>query len=222
MRVHQKNYCKNKTNDIIEENKSVKEETTNERNSLVIKFKIQILNETTEIKNLLLQNAKNHPKTLQNINKHLINNIKNNTTNNINNQTNTINNGSIDLHSTKELFNEFPLKNFLEDDKLIQLIKDNFNESDNELFKLSFNLFNQNYNTKNDFIINLDEVYKWIGYARKNHTKRLLINNFIKNRDYIYQIPSNEKLNFIENKHTKGCLNEKTILLNIDTFKKCV
>ena len=55
MRVHQKNYCKNKTNDIMEENKSLKEEII-------------------EIKKLLLQNAKIHPKTLQKINKQLINN----------------------------------------------------------------------------------------------------------------------------------------------------
>lgn len=70
------------------------------------------------------------------------------------------------------------------DDKLIQLIKENFNETDNELFKMSFNLFNQNYNSKDDFIINLDDVYKWMGFSRKDPAKRLLVNNFIKDRDY--------------------------------------
>ena len=34
------------------------------------------------------------------------------------------------------------------DDTLIQLIKENFNELYTESFKLSFNLFNENYNKK--------------------------------------------------------------------------
>jgi hypothetical protein len=50
--------------------------------------------------------------------------------------------------------------NIFTDDKLIQLIKTNFNENDNKLFELSFKLYTSTKNNPEDFIISLDEVYK--------------------------------------------------------------
>jgi hypothetical protein len=47
--------------------------------------------------------------------------------------------------------------NIFEDNELINLIKQVFNETDNKLFELSFKLYNMNYNNSNKYIIDLVE-----------------------------------------------------------------
>ena len=39
------------------------------------------------------------------------------------------------------------------------------------------------------YVINLDDIYKWLGYYTKQKLKDLLIKNFTLNRDYINKIP---------------------------------
>ena len=119
------------------------------------------------------------------------------------------------------------------DDKLINLIKENFNESDNQLFELSFKLFNKTQTKPDDFIINFDDIYGWIGFTRKDHAKTLLTNNFKENKDYIKTplFPKEEQennvkfcsrdrgsKNLIENTDKRGGSNKETILLTIKCF----
>ena len=68
--------------------------------------------------------------------------------------------------------------NIFNDDNLIRLIKEEFNNNDNQLFQMSFKLFNISHNKPNDYIIDLDDVYKWIGFSTKGHAKTLLITKF--------------------------------------------
>ena len=74
--------------------------------------------------------------------------------------------------------------NIFNDDKLIRLIKEEFNENDNQLFQMSFQLYNSSYNKPNEYIIDLDEIYKWIGFNRKDNAKKLLVANFKETDDY--------------------------------------
>jgi phage anti-repressor protein len=69
-----------------------------------------------------------------------------------------------------------------------------------------------NYHPTNDYPINLENVFKMIGFANKGNAKRTLENNFVKDEDY--------KTSFLptEKRETGGSLNEQ-IMLNIDTFK---
>jgi len=91
------------------------------------------------------------------------------------------------------------------DNKFIDIFFKNFKELDIiELIKTMGN------NKKN--IIDFNEVYKWIGYSRKDHAKKVLINNFILNKDY--KIIVNNK----QNQH--GGHNKETILLSLNCFKK--
>ena len=103
-------------------------------------------------------------------------------------------------------------KNILTNDfKLLKLLKDKFDNF--ELLKLNFSLYIANKNNKNKFIINLYEVFKWIGFSRKDHAKKLLTkenNGFKINIDYI--INYNQKNN-------KGGQKEETILLTTKCFK---
>ena len=62
----------------------------------------------------------------------------------------------------------------------------------------------------------MDNIWKWIGFSRKDHAKVALKKNFIENIDYIILLPQPRKQN--QNEH--GGNNKEQILININTFKK--
>jgi phage anti-repressor protein len=99
--------------------------------------------------------------------------------------------------------------------KLITKIKDKFNDSQQQMFVASFYCF-LNCDKKNDFIIDLDNVWKWLGFNQKYNAKRLLEQHFVLDKDYKDLLLRTEE----QIKQTKGGHNKHTILLNIDTFKK--
>jgi hypothetical protein len=98
---------------------------------------------------------------------------------------------------------------------LINKIKAKFTESQQQLFVSSFYCY-LNHNNKNEFIVNLDNVWKWLGFSRKDPAKVVLNKNFIKDLDY--KILLHQPMEQDENKH--GGNNKETILMNINTFKK--
>lgn len=118
--------------------------------------------------------------------------------------------------------NTFDIVNFIEknplsrlskeyENTLINNIKETFNNSQQHFFVTNF-YTHLNYN-KNDFVIDLDNIWKWIGFSRKDPAKRLLDKFFVKDIDYIIV-----KQNIEKNQH--GGQNKETILLNINCFRK--
>jgi hypothetical protein len=99
--------------------------------------------------------------------------------------------------------------------KLITKIKDKFNDNQQQIFVSSFYCY-LNYDKKNDFIVDLDNIWKWLGFNQKYNAKRLLEQQFILNKDYKILLTHAEE----QDKTTHGGHNKQTILLNIDTFKK--
>ena len=75
-------------------------------------------------------------------------------------------------------------KNILQDDKLISLIKSNFNKDDIKLFELNYRLYIENKNNPNGFHVNFDDVYKWSGFSTQGNAKKLLVKDFELNIDY--------------------------------------
>lgn len=67
--------------------------------------------------------------------------------------------------------------------------------------------------TKNDFVIDLDNVWKWLGFSRKDHCKRTLEKHFTKDIDYKVALPNSEE------RKNEGGFNKEQVLLNIETFK---
>lgn len=65
------------------------------------------------------------------------------------------------------------------------------------------------YHPTNDYPINLEQVYKIIGFSNKKNAKRTLDNNFSEGDDY--------KVTVLPREH--GRFTEETVMLNIDTFK---
>lgn len=98
--------------------------------------------------------------------------------------------------------------------KLLIKIKENFTETQQHLFISSFYCY-LNYNQTTDFVIDLDNIWKWLGFHQKYEAKRCLIKNFIIEKDYkiLSSQPAEQK------NETRGGHNKQTILLNIRTFK---
>ena len=97
--------------------------------------------------------------------------------------------------------------------KLIAKIKDNFTETQQQLFVSSFYCY-LNCNQKTDFIIDLDNVWKWLGFSQKINSKKILHKHFIIDKDYKILLC---KLAEQDNKH--GGHNKEIIMLSIKTFK---
>jgi hypothetical protein len=108
--------------------------------------------------------------------------------------------------------------NIFENANLINLIKNSFNDDDNKLFTLSFKLYSSTKDNPDDFLINFDDIYKWIGFSRKSDAKKLLINNFTINKDY--KIDKLIAAAIAAAIKSKGGENKEYICLTINCFKK--
>jgi hypothetical protein len=108
--------------------------------------------------------------------------------------------------------------------KLVEKVKNHFSNYEQQLFVSSFYCF-LNYHYKNDFVIDLDNVWKWLGFSQKDASKRVLEKNFVIEIDYkvllhklVEQTKVSEKSEI--KKNVRGGHNKEIIMLNIDTFKK--
>jgi phage anti-repressor protein len=120
--------------------------------------------------------------------------------------------------------------------KMINELNKEFTEHQQRWYIANFYIY-MNYHSTNDYPINLEDVYKMIGFANKGNAKRTLENNFTEDEDY--KILSHTQENKTPEKTTvKTCEKEVilpmdknlftkdlggrptgTIMLNIDTFK---
>jgi phage anti-repressor protein len=102
------------------------------------------------------------------------------------------------------------------ENRFLNKIKGNFTDNQQQLFVASFYCFLK-YDTKKDFVIDFDNVWKWLGFTRKDNAKRLLEKFFTKDIDYkIISLRSEENKNKEETRGRK----EEQIMLTINTFKK--
>jgi len=94
--------------------------------------------------------------------------------------------------------------------KLINKLKDNFSTEEQQLFITSFYCY-LNYKS-DEFVIDLDDIWKWLGFARKTNAKNVLEKQFTKETDYLVLPQPRGNL-------LGGRPSEK-IMMNIKTFKK--
>ena len=97
--------------------------------------------------------------------------------------------------------------------KLLTKIKTNFSEFEQQLFLTSFYCY-LNYHPTNDFIIDLDDVWKWMDFCQKQRAKELLERYFVIDKDYKCLLTLES-----EQKKGRGGHNIKKIMLNVKTFK---
>ena len=67
--------------------------------------------------------------------------------------------------------------------KLLAVIKEEFTEYEQQMFVASFYGFLK-YDSQNDFVVDLDNVWKWLGFGQKVNAKRVLEKNFTLGIDY--------------------------------------
>jgi hypothetical protein len=108
--------------------------------------------------------------------------------------------------------------------ELIKKLEDHFSEEEQKLYVSNLFLY-LNYHPVDDFVVNLENVWKFIGFSNKANGKRLLKQHFTENRDYkLIFIRSDENKTLLirsdEQKKDNRGRKEETIMLNINTFKK--
>lgn len=67
--------------------------------------------------------------------------------------------------------------------KLVEKVQKTFNNYEQQMFVASFYCYLKHDN-KNDFVIDLDNVWSWLGFGQKVNAKRVLEKNFTINKDY--------------------------------------
>jgi phage anti-repressor protein len=100
------------------------------------------------------------------------------------------------------------------DDKLIELLNKEFQDADFKRdFITSFQLYLIYGNEPTRFVVDLDNVWEWIGFSKKDKAKNVLVKHFIEGTDYT--ISSNP----CTRERVHGGQNKETILMNVETFK---
>jgi hypothetical protein len=99
--------------------------------------------------------------------------------------------------------------------KLLTKIKAKFSENEQQMFVASFYCY-LNHDVRNDYVIDLDDVWKWLEFYTKQKAKDLLERYFTLDKDYKKSLTPQGKQTI----HMKGGHNKETFMLNIDTFKK--
>lgn len=98
--------------------------------------------------------------------------------------------------------------------KMINILNDEFTDKESQWYIANLYIY-MNYHPTNEYPINLENVYKMIGFANKGNAMKTIKRNFIKDEDYkiiFFQMEKNKS------KETRG-RKEETVMLNIDTFK---
>ena len=108
--------------------------------------------------------------------------------------------------------------------KLVEKVKNNFSNYEQQLFLSSFYCYLK-YDNKNDFVIDLDNVWKWLGFNQKYNAKVTLEKNFVIDKDYkVFLTKTGEQMIAPEpsgaKKTNRGGHNKEIIMLNVETFKK--
>lgn len=97
--------------------------------------------------------------------------------------------------------------------KYIERIKSTFTNTEQQLFLSSFYCY-LNYDQEKDFVVKLNDIWKWLEFSRIDHCKRVLEKHFVKDLDYKIELPN------LGERKNEGGYNKEIILLNIKTFKK--
>jgi hypothetical protein len=92
------------------------------------------------------------------------------------------------------------------DNEILNIIQNEFNESQKKLY-VAFSYCQFNYDDKNDFIIDISNIWEWLGFSEKKKVIDIIQENYTQNGDYIIMYHK-----------TKDNDIEESFLLNMNTF----
>ena len=118
---------------------------------------------------------------------------------------------------------------------LLEKIQENFSTFEQQLFVSSFYCY-LNYDRNTDFVVDLDDVWRWLGFTQKITARMMIESNFKPNVDYTVSIPEFKKSeqkdqqsggideeqqneSTVPSKPKNGGQNKQTIKLTIRCFK---
>jgi phage anti-repressor protein len=113
---------------------------------------------------------------------------------------------------TKLVANSNPNESLKFKSRIVDELKEHFTEEEQKIFIANFYMY-LNYSS-DEYPINLEDVWKYIGFANKGNAKRTLENNFTLDEDYHLVLLPMEK-----RQHNEGGINKETIMMKTDTFK---
>ena len=97
---------------------------------------------------------------------------------------------------------------------LLQELNNEFNTEEQSIFVNSFYSY-LNHHPTEDYIIDLSDVYEWIGFTTIGNAKRVLVKKFREGTDYQTLLINSDKQK-LEN---RGGSNKEKIMMNVETFK---
>jgi hypothetical protein len=111
--------------------------------------------------------------------------------------------------------------------KLVEKVQQHFNNYEQQMFLASFYCYLK-HDSKNDFVIDLDNVWQWLGFSSKHKAKELLNKIFVSDKDYKCLLTPAGEQTFVKvapehsgaKTGTRGGHNKEIIMLNVETFKK--
>ena len=80
---------------------------------------------------------------------------------------------------------------------LLNKVKNTFNESEQQLFIASFYSY-LNYHKTDDYIVDLDNIWQWLGFNQKFNAIRILEKNFEVEKDYKISLDASIKQKIIQ------------------------
>ena len=100
--------------------------------------------------------------------------------------------------------------------KLVNKIKKAFSTEDQKIFLASFYCY-LNFKSS-DFVVDLDDVWEWLGFKRKDYAKDLLLKNFEPNTNFktLLRLQPEQK----NEGGNRGGHNKEQILMTVKTFKR--
>jgi hypothetical protein len=110
---------------------------------------------------------------------------------------------------------------------LLAKLQENFSTFEQQLFVASFYCY-LNYDKNTDFVVDLDHVWKWLGFSQKAHVKPMVESNFKLDVDYKidtssetdeHQLPHSPNKSDSDKPKKHGGHNKQTIKLTIRCFK---
>jgi phage anti-repressor protein len=96
--------------------------------------------------------------------------------------------------------------------KMINYLNEEFTDSEQQWYIANLFMY-MNYHPTNDYPINLEHVFKMIGFANKGNAMKTIKSNFTLNEDYKIMLFHTEK------RKNEGGFNKEDVMLNVDTFK---
>ncbi|MEI7489602.1 MAG: hypothetical protein WCJ72_19725, partial [Chryseobacterium sp.] len=98
--------------------------------------------------------------------------------------------------------------------KLLTKIKANFSDHEQQMFIASFYCYLK-HDARQDFVIELDDVWQWLGFQSKYNAKRLLEKYFTLEKDYKLLLRNSAE----QKDDTRGGHNREIIMLHRDLQK---